>query len=85
MAGTRRLVCPRRSAPGPLKSAVSIDATRLNNKLESWRGLYRCDARVASVGMLPDAFLRCGADARGGVRVTALDEFLDLAREGGGR
>ena len=53
---------------GPLKSAVSIDATRLNNKLESWRGLYRSDARVASVGMLPDAFLRCGADARGGVR-----------------
>jgi uncharacterized protein (DUF4213/DUF364 family) len=36
-----------------------------------------------TVSLLPDAFLRRGADILGTVRITAPDEFLDVLAEGG--
>ena len=72
----------------PAADVVLITGTTLlNDTLEGLLGLCRADARVVivgpTVGMLPDAFLRRGADVLGGVRVTAPDAFLDLLAEGG--
>ena len=36
-----------------------------------------------TVSMLPDAFLRSGADILGTVRITEPDPFLDMLAEGG--
>ena len=61
--------------------------TLLNETLEGLLALCRPDARVVvvgpTVGLLPDAFLRRGADILGGVRITAPDAFLDVLAEGG--
>jgi len=61
--------------------------TLLNETLEGLLALCRSDARVVvvgpTVGLLPDAFLRRGADILGGVRITAPDAFLDVLAEGG--
>ena len=61
--------------------------TLLNNTLEGLLALCRPGARVImvgpTIGLLPDAFLRRGADVLGGVRVTAADAFLDVLAEGG--
>lgn len=62
-------------------------STLVNNTLEELLALARPEARVTivgpTVGMLPDAFLRRGADVLGCVRITAPDAFLDLLAEGG--
>jgi uncharacterized protein (DUF4213/DUF364 family) len=61
--------------------------TLLNDTLEDLLGWARPQARVTvvgpTVGLLPDAFLKRGADILGGVRITAPDDFLDLLAEGG--
>jgi len=61
--------------------------TLLNDTLEDLLGWARPQARVTvvgpTVGLLPDAFLRRGADILGGVRITQPDAFLDLLAEGG--
>ncbi len=61
--------------------------TLINDTLEGLLALARPDARVTMVGptvsLLPDAFLRRGADVLGSVRIAAPDEFLDLLAEGG--
>src|SRR5215813_14698715 len=61
--------------------------TLINDTLEELLALARPSARVTMVGptvsLLPDAFLRRGADILGTVRITAPDEFLDMLAEGG--
>ncbi len=61
--------------------------TLINDTLEHLLSLARPAARVTMVGptvsLLPDAFLRRGADVLGSVRITAPDEFLDMLAEGG--
>jgi uncharacterized protein (DUF4213/DUF364 family) len=61
--------------------------TLLNDTLEDLLGWARPDTRVTvvgpTVGLLPDAFLKRGADILGGVRITQPDDFLDLLAEGG--
>ncbi|HXP02918.1 MAG TPA: DUF364 domain-containing protein [Stellaceae bacterium] len=61
--------------------------TLLNDTLEDLLSWARPDARVTvvgpTVGLLPDAFLKRGADILGGVKITHPDEFLDLLAEGG--
>ena len=61
--------------------------TLLNDTLEELLSWARPEARVTvvgpTVGLLPDAFLRRGADILGGVKITQPDEFLDLLAEGG--
>ena len=61
--------------------------TLINDTLEGLLALARPEARVTMVGptvsLLPDAFLRRGADVLGSVRIAAPDEFLDLLAEGG--
>jgi uncharacterized protein (DUF4213/DUF364 family) len=61
--------------------------TLLNDTLEDLLSWARPDARVTvvgpTVGLLPDAFLKRGADILGGVRITQPDDFLDLLAEGG--
>jgi uncharacterized protein len=61
--------------------------TLINDTLEELLRLAKPAARVTLVGptvsLLPDAFLRCGADILGTVRITAPDEFLDVLAEGG--
>ena len=61
--------------------------TLLNDTLEELLSWARPEARVTvvgpTVGLLPDAFLRRGADILGGVQITQPDEFLDLLAEGG--
>lgn len=61
--------------------------TLINDTLEQLLALAKPTARVTMVGptvsLLPDAFLRRGADILGTVRITAPDEFLDMLAEGG--
>jgi uncharacterized protein (DUF4213/DUF364 family) len=61
--------------------------TLLNDTLEDLLSWARPQARVTvvgpTVGLLPDAFLKRGADILGGVRITQPDDFLDLLAEGG--
>jgi uncharacterized protein (DUF4213/DUF364 family) len=61
--------------------------TLINDTLEELLSLADPAARVTMVGptvtMLPDAFLRRGADVLGTVRITAPEEFLDILAEGG--
>lgn len=61
--------------------------TLINDTLEDLLSLANPAARVTmvgpTVGMLPDAFLRRGADVLGTVRITAPEEFLDILAEGG--
>ena len=61
--------------------------TLINDTLEELLRLAKPAARVTMVGptvsLLPDAFLRRGADILGTVRITAPDDFLDMLAEGG--
>jgi uncharacterized protein (DUF4213/DUF364 family) len=61
--------------------------TLINDTLEGLLRLAKPAARVTMVGptvsLLPDAFLRRGADILGTVRITAPDEFLETLAEGG--
>jgi len=61
--------------------------TLLNDTLEDLLSWARPDARVTvvgpTVGLLPDAFLKRGADILGSVRISRPDDFLDLLAEGG--
>jgi uncharacterized protein (DUF4213/DUF364 family) len=61
--------------------------TLINNTLEGLLSLAKPGARVTMVGptvsLLPDAFLRRGADILGTVRITQPDEFLETLAEGG--
>ena len=61
--------------------------TLINDTLEELLHLAKPVARVTMVGptvsILPDAFLRRGADILGTVRITAPDEFLETLAEGG--
>jgi uncharacterized protein (DUF4213/DUF364 family) len=61
--------------------------TLINDTLEQLLALARPTARVTMVGptvsLLPDAFLRRGADILGTVRIIAPDAFLELLAEGG--
>jgi uncharacterized protein (DUF4213/DUF364 family) len=63
-------------------------STMVNDTLEDLLALAKPRARVTvvgpTVGMLPDAFLRRGADILGSVRITEPDTFLDVLAEGGG-
>jgi uncharacterized protein len=61
--------------------------TLINDTLGGLLRLAKPAARVTMVGptvsLLPDAFLRRGADILGTVRITAPDEFLETLAEGG--
>jgi uncharacterized protein len=61
--------------------------TLLNDTLEHLLSLKRPSCRATmvgpTVGLLPDAFLRRGADILGSVRITEPEEFLDMLAEGG--
>jgi uncharacterized protein len=61
--------------------------TLINDTLEELLVLAKPTARVTMVGptvsLLPDAFLRRGADILGTVRITSPDAFLELLAEGG--
>jgi uncharacterized protein len=61
--------------------------TLINDTLEELLRLAKPAARVTMVGptvsLLPDAFLRRGADILGTVRITAPDDFLETLAEGG--
>src|SRR5882724_1860735 len=63
-------------------------STLVNDTLEELLALRKPGARATvvgpTVGMLPDAFLRRGADILGSVRITEPDAFLDVLAEGGG-
>jgi uncharacterized protein (DUF4213/DUF364 family) len=63
-------------------------STLVNETLEDLLSLTTPAARVTvvgpTVGLLPDAFLRRGADILGGVRITEPDALLDVLAEGGG-
>jgi uncharacterized protein (DUF4213/DUF364 family) len=63
-------------------------STLVNDTLEDLLALKKPGARVTvvgpTVGLLPDAFLRRGADILGSVRITEPDAFLDVLAEGGG-
>ena len=61
--------------------------TLINDTLEALLAAAKPTARETMVGptvsLLPDAFLRRGADILGTVRITAPDDFLDMLAEGG--
>jgi len=61
--------------------------TLINDTLEDLLAWAKPEARVTvvgpTVGLMPDAFFKRGADILGGVRITRPDEFLDLLVEGG--
>ncbi len=63
-------------------------STLVNDTLDDLLALRKSSARVTvvgpTVGLLPDAFLRRGADVLGSVRITDPDAFLDVLAEGGG-
>ena len=72
----------------PQADVLMITGTTLiNDTLEELLALANPAARVTMVGptvtMLPDAFLRRGADVLGTVRITAPEDFLDILAEGG--
>jgi uncharacterized protein (DUF4213/DUF364 family) len=62
-------------------------ATLLNDTLDEILAAARPDAcKVVigpTVGLVPDAYLRCGCGVLGTTRVTRGDEFLDVLAEGG--
>jgi uncharacterized protein len=61
--------------------------TLINDTLEDLLRWAKPNARVTMVGptvsLLPDAFLRRGADILGTIRITDPDAFLDMLAEGG--
>jgi uncharacterized protein len=63
-------------------------STLINDTLADLLALRKPAARVTvvgpTVGLLPGAFLRRGADILGSVRVVEPDAFLDVLAEGGG-
>jgi uncharacterized protein (DUF4213/DUF364 family) len=63
-------------------------STLVNETLEDLLALRNPGARVTvvgpTVGLLPDAILRRGADILGSIRITEPDAFLDVLAEGGG-
>ena len=63
-------------------------STLVNDALEDLLALAKPGARVTvvgpTVGLLPDALLRRGANILGSVRITEPDAFLDVLAEGGG-
>jgi uncharacterized protein len=81
---------PANEAPTVVPEAdvlLITGTTLINDTLEGLLGLAKPAARVTMVGptvsLLPDAFLRRGADVLGTVRITAPDEFLETLAEGG--
>ena len=72
----------------PQADVLMITGTTLiNDTLEELLALANPAARVTMVGptvtMLPDAFVRRGAEVLGTVRITAPEDFLDILAEGG--
>jgi uncharacterized protein (DUF4213/DUF364 family) len=81
---------PANEAPTVVPDAdvlLITGTTLINDTLEELLRLAKPSARVTMVGptvsLLPDAFLRRGADILGTVRITAPDEFLEMLAEGG--
>jgi uncharacterized protein (DUF4213/DUF364 family) len=81
---------PANEAPTVVPDAdvlLITGTTLINDTLEELLRLAKPTARVTMVGptvsLLPDAFLRRGADILGTVRIAAPDEFLDILAEGG--
>ena len=81
---------PAEEAPAVVPTAdvlLITGTTLINDTLEELLRLANPAARVTMVGptvsLLPDAFLRRGADILGTVRITAPDEFLETLAEGG--
>jgi uncharacterized protein (DUF4213/DUF364 family) len=81
---------PAKEAPTVVPDAdvlLITGTTLINDTLEELLQLAKPAARVTMVGptvsLLPDAFLRRGADILGTVRITAPDEFLETLAEGG--
>ncbi len=81
---------PANEAPTVVPDAdvlLITGTTLINDTLEELLRLASPAARVTMVGptvsLLPDAFLRRGADILGTVRITAPDEFLETLAEGG--
>ena len=81
---------PAEEAPAVVPTAdvlLITGTTLINDTLEELLRLATPAARVTMVGptvsLLPDAFLRRGADILGTVRITAPDEFLETLAEGG--
>jgi uncharacterized protein len=81
---------PANEAPTVVPDAdvlLITGTTLINDTLEELLQLAKPAARVTMVGptvsLLPDAFLRRGADILGTVRITAPDDFLETLAEGG--
>ena len=81
---------PAEQAPTVVPEAdvlLITGTTLINDTLEELLALAKPTARVTMVGptvsLLPDAFLRRGADILGTVRITDPDAFLDMLAEGG--
>jgi uncharacterized protein (DUF4213/DUF364 family) len=81
---------PADEAPAVLPEAdvlLITGTTLINDTLEGLLALAKPTARVTMVGptvsLLPNAFLRRGADILGTVRITDPDAFLDMLAEGG--
>jgi uncharacterized protein (DUF4213/DUF364 family) len=81
---------PANEAPTVVPEAdvlLITGTTLINDTLGGLLRLAKPAARVTIVGptvsLLPDAFLRRGADILGTVRITAPDEFLETLAEGG--
>ncbi len=81
---------PANEAPTVVPDAdvlLITGTTLINDTLEELLRLAKPAPRVTMVGptvsLLPDAFLRRGADILGTVRITAPDEFLETLAEGG--
>jgi uncharacterized protein len=81
---------PANEAPTVVPDAdvlLITGTTLINDTLEELLRLAKPAARVTMVGptvsLLPDAFLRRGADILGTVRITAPADFLETLAEGG--
>jgi uncharacterized protein len=81
---------PADQAPAVVPEAdvlLITGTTLINDTLEGLLGAAKPAARVTMVGptvsLLPDAFLRRGANILGTVRITEPDEFLETLAEGG--